>query len=92
MTVRGFMIYALSYLFCGFNIFGSSMFTAFNNGLISALISFARTLVCQIAAVMILPLFFDLDGIWSAIVVAELIAMVLTFGCFLKYRKRYHYA
>lgn len=92
MTVRGFAIYALSYLLSGFNIFGSSMFTAFNNGLISALISFARTLVCQIAAVMILPLFFDLDGIWFSIVVAEFVALLLTFFCFLKFRKRYHYA
>lgn len=92
MTVRGFAIYALSYLLSGFNIFGSSMFTAFNNGLISALISFARTLVCQIAAVMILPLFFGLDGIWFSIVVAEFVALLLTFFCFLKFRKRYHYA
>jgi Na+-driven multidrug efflux pump len=92
MTVRGFAIYALSYLLSGFNIFGSAMFTAFNNGLISALISFARTLVCQIAAVMILPLFFDLDGIWFSIVVAEFVALLLTFFCFLKFRKRYHYA
>ena len=92
MTVRGFRIYAFSFLLCGFNIFGSSMFTALNNGLISAVISFVRTLFCQIAAVMILPLFFDLDGIWFSIVAAELTAMVLTFFCFVKYRKRYHYA
>ena len=92
MTIRGFMIYALSFLLCGFNIFGSSMFTALNNGLISALISFLRTLVCQIAAVLILPIFFELDGIWFSIVAAEFAAMVLTFFCFVKFRKRYHYA
>jgi Na+-driven multidrug efflux pump len=92
MTVRGFMIYSLSFLLCGFNIFGSSMFTALNNGLISAVISFLRTLVCQIAAVMILPLFFGLDGIWASIVAAELAALALTVFCFVKYRKRYHYA
>lgn len=92
MTVRGFMIYSLSFLLCGFNIFGSSMFTALNNGLISAVISFLRTLVCQIAAVMILPLFFGLDGIWASIVAAELAALALTAFCFVKYRKRYHYA
>ena len=92
MTIRGFVIYSLSFLLCGFNIFGSSMFTALNNGLISALISFARSLVCQVAAVMVLPLFFGLDGIWFAIVVAEFAALVLTVFCFLKYRKRYHYA
>ena len=92
MTIRGFVIYALSFLLCGFNIFGSSMFTALNNGLISALISFLRTLVCQIAAVLILPIFFGLDGIWLSIVAAEFAAMALTFFCFVKFRKRYHYA
>ena len=92
MTVRGFAIYSMSFLICGFNIFGSSMFTALNNGLISAVISFLRTLVCQIAAVMILPLFFALDGIWLSIVAAELAALLLTVFCFVKFRKRYHYA
>ena len=92
MTVRGFAIYALSFLFSGFNMFGSSMFTAFNNGLISAVISFVRTLVCQIAAVMLLPLIFDLDGIWMSIVVAELAAVLLTIFCFIKFRKKYQYA
>ncbi len=92
MTTRGFRIYALSFLLCGFNIFGSSMFTALNNGLVSAVISFLRTLVCQIAAVLILPIFFELDGIWFSIVVAELAALLLTAFCFIKYRNRYHYA
>ena len=92
MTVRAFMIYSLSFLVCGFNIFGSSLFTALNNGLISAAISFLRTLVCQVAAVMILPLFLELDGIWFSILVAELTAVILTVFCFIKYRKRYHYA
>lgn len=92
MTARGFRIYALSFLVCGFNIFGSSMFTALNNGLISAIISFLRTLVCQIAAVLILPVFFDLDGIWWSIVAAELAALMLTAFFTVKYRTRYHYA
>lgn len=92
MTTHGFLIYACSFLFSGFNMFGSSMFTAFNNGLISAVISFVRTLVCQIAAVLLLPLIFDLDGIWMSIVVAEFTAVLLTTFCFIKFRKRYHYA
>ena len=92
MTVRGFRIYALSFLLCGFNIFGSSMFTAFNNGLISAVISFVRTLICQIAAVLLLPLIWGLDGIWWSVVAAELTALILTGCCFVRYRKRYHYA
>ena len=91
MTVRGFMIYALSFLLCGFNIFGSSFFTALSNGLVSALISFVRTLVCQIAAVMLLPLVLGLDGIWWSVVAAELAALLLTVYCFWKFKDRYHY-
>ena len=91
MTIRGFTIYCLSFLLCGFNIFGSSLFTALNNGLISAVISFVRTLICQIAAVILLPLIFGVDGIWMAIVAAELAALLLTVFCFFKFRNRYHY-
>lgn len=92
MTKRAFMIYSLSFLLCGFNIFGSSFFTALNNGLISAVISFLRTLVCQAAAVMLLPIVLQLDGIWLSIVVAELAALVLTGVCIFGFRKKYHYA
>ena len=91
MTIRGFKIYSLSFLLCGFNIFGSSLFTALNNGLISAVISFVRTLICQIAAVLLLPLIFGLDGIWWAIVVSESVALILTLFCFFKFKNRYHY-
>jgi Na+-driven multidrug efflux pump len=91
MTVRGFGIYSLSFLLCGFNIFGSSLFTALNNGGVSAAISFVRTLICQTAAVLILPEFLELDGIWLAIVAAELAALLLTAFFFFKYRKRYQY-
>ena len=92
MTKWAFILYSISFLFCGFNIFGSSFFTALNNGLISALISFLRTLVFQTACVLILPLFWGLDGVWVSIIVAELLALILTVGCLVKYRERYHYA
>ena len=92
MTTRGFRIYILSFLLCGFNIFGSSFFTALNNGLISAVISFLRTLVCQTAAVLLLPLALGLDGIWWSVLAAELAAMLLTAWFLVKNRKRYHYA
>ena len=91
MTTRGFRIYILSFLLCGFNIFGSSFFTALNNGLISALISFLRTLVFQIGAVLLLPLLFELDGIWWSVVAAELGSLALTAFFMMKYRRRYHY-
>ena len=91
MTTRGFRIYGLSFLLCGFNIFGSSLFTALNNGLVSALISFLRTLVCQVAAVLLLPLIWELDGVWWSVVAAELAALLLTAFCVVKFRKRYQY-
>lgn len=91
VTVSGFRIFALSFLLMGFAIFGSGFFTALNDGLTSALISFLRTLVFQIAAVLILPLLIGIDGIWMSIVVAEFMAVVLTF-LFLKMKqKKYGY-
>ena len=92
MTKIAFMICSLIFLLCGFSIFGSSFFTALNNGLVSAAISFIRTMVCQVAAVLILPIFFDLYGIWWSVVVAELASAFLTAICIIKFRKRYHYA
>ncbi len=91
MTCRGFRIFSISYLICGFNIYGSAFFTALNNGLISAVISFLRTLVFQLIVVSLLPLFFGLDGIWAAIVVAELLALVVTVQFLIRKRKVYHY-
>lgn len=92
MTENGFRIYAISFLLAGFNIYASSFFTALNNGFISALISFGRTLVFQILSVLILPAIFGLNGIWSSIIVAEALALVLSVTCFVKLRHRYHYA
>ena len=81
----------LIFLLCGFSIFGSSFFTALNNGLVSASISFLRTLVCQVVAVLVLPIFFGLDGIWWSVVVSEVASVLLTAFCIIKFRKRYHY-
>lgn len=92
MTENGFRIYAISFLLAGFNIYASSFFTALNNGFISALISFGRTLVFQILSVLILPAIFGLNGIWSSIIVAETLALALSVICFVKLRHRYHYA
>lgn len=89
MTVRGFRIFSLSFLFAGLAINGSSFFTALNNGLISAVISFLRTLVFQIAAVLLLPLIWGLDGIWVSIVVAEVMAAVLSALFLIIFRKKY---
>lgn len=91
LTLRGFEIYSFSFLFSGIAIYGSSFFTALNNGLISALISFLRTLVFQIAAVLILPILFGIDGIWVSIVIAELMAAVVTGLFLIGKRSKYHY-
>ena len=92
MTQNGFRIYCIAYLINGFNIYGSSFFTALNNGLISAAISFLRTLVFQLAAVLLLPLLLGINGIWSAVAVAELLTLGLTVTFFVINRKKYHYA
>lgn len=91
MTGRGMTIYSLSFLLCGFNIFGSAFFTGLNNGKISAFISFLRTLVLQVLAIIVLPMFWGLDGIWFAVVVAEGLTLVVTFAFLVTQRKRYHY-
>ncbi len=91
LTARSFRIYAFMYLFAGIGIFGSAFFTALNDGLISALISFLRTLVFQVAAVMTFPLIFGIDGIWLSIVIADFLASIITV-CFLAVkRKKYQY-
>lgn len=91
LTQRAFRIYSVMFLFCGFNIFGSSFFTALNNGLVSAIISFLRTLVFQIGCVLILPILLDIDGIWLSVVIAELLSLLVTVFCIFRYRNRYHY-
>ena len=92
MSVRAIRIFSICYLFSEVNTFASSFFTALNNGLISAIISFMRVLVLQVVFVMTLPMFFHLDGIWMSIVLAELCAVIITAVCMIKNRARYHYA
>lgn len=91
ITVSGFRIFAVSFLFMGYAIFGSGLFTALNDGVTSAIISFLRTIVFQIASVMLLPLIYGIDGIWYSIIVAEFMAMTLSFLFIIIKRKRYHY-
>ncbi len=91
MTKQGFTIYSLSFVIMGMNIFGSAFFTALGNGLVSALISFLRTLLFQLIAVLVLPLVFGLNGIWMAIVVAETCALVVTWFFLFANKKKYHY-
>ena len=91
LTVHGFRIFALSYLFVGFGIYGSAFFTALCNGPVSALISFLRTFLFRGGMVLLLPLVLDLDGIWLAVVVADGLGAAVALGLIWGYRKRYHY-
>ncbi len=91
LTERAFFIYSFSFLFAGFGIWSSSFFTALNNGPVSAIISFLRTLVFQVAAVLIIPMFLKVDGIWLSIVVAEFAALVVGMLFLFALRKRYQY-
>ena len=91
MTVHGFRIYSLAFLICGISIFGSSMFTALSNGLVSALISFLRTLLFQISMVIILPMFFKLEGVWWSVVAAEAFSVCVTLFFIIKMRPKYKY-
>lgn len=91
VTVSGFRIFALSFMFMGFAIYGSGFFTALNDGLTSALISFLRTLVFQIVAVLLLPIILGIDGVWWSIVVAEMMAVVFSALFMVIKRKKYNY-
>lgn len=91
LTLRGFAIFSFSFLFSGAAIYGSGFFTALNNGLVSAAISFLRTMVFQVSAILLLPLIWGIDGIWISIVVAEAMAAAVTAMFWIGCRKRYHY-
>lgn len=91
LTVTGFRIFALSFGFMGFAIFSSDFFTALNDGLTSALISFLRTLVFETAAILLLPLLWGIDGIWFSVVASEMMAVLLGSLFLVLKRKKYHY-
>ena len=91
LTTYAMRIYMISFLICGFNMFASAWFTALNNGPVSAIISFTRTLIFELGCVFILPLIFGIDGIWLAVNVAEVLALVLSIALVLFFRKRYGY-
>lgn len=91
LTVKAFRLFSTSYLIIGFNIYGSAFFTALNNGLISAVISFLRTLLFQIVCVYVLPLIFGNGAIWLSITVAELLTLTVTLSMIFTQNGKYHY-
>ena len=91
MTRHAFRLFSLSFLLAGINIYVSSFFTALNNGAVSAIVSFLRTLVFQMFCVLVLPIFFGIDGIWWAMAVAEVFAFILSLSFLIVKRNKYHY-
>ena len=91
MTLRAFRIFSFSFLLSGFGIFGSAFFTALNDGAVSALLSFLRTMVFQCSMVLLLPLVWELDGVWVSVVAAEALAVLVTALFLVGKQKKYHY-
>lgn len=91
MTVHAFRVFSFSFILAGINIFASSFFTALNNGAVSAAISFLRTLIFQSTAVIVLPMIWELDGIWLSITVAEVFALIISVTFLVTKRKKYNY-
>lgn len=91
MTVHAFRLFSFTFLLSGFNIWCSSFFTALNNGAVSAAISFLRTLVFQLAAVLILPIFLKLDGVWISVAFAEVCAFIISLLFLIAKKKKYDY-
>lgn len=91
LTVHGFRLYALSFLMMGVNVWASAFFTALGNGVVSAAISFCRTLVFQVIVIFILPLILGMDGIWLGVGAAELLALGVSIVFLVGEKKRYHY-
>lgn len=91
LMVYGFRIIAISVLFSGITIFSSGFFTALNNGKISAVISMLRTFVLEVGALLLLPVFMGIDGVWWALPIAEILAALVAVYMLMKYRKVYGY-
>lgn len=91
-TVQAYKLYALAFLIMGLPIYLSALFTALNNGVVSAIIAFMRTLVFECGAVILLPLVWGINGIWLSVSVGELAAALLAVGFLVALRKRYGFA
>jgi aspartate--ammonia ligase len=91
LTVRGFHLFSFSFLISGFCMFGSCLFTALNDGIVSAIISFMRTFVFQCSAILIMPFLIGIDGVWWSVTAAEAGAFAVTFIFTIMFRKKYKY-
>lgn len=91
LSTKALRLYSISFCFCGFCIFITSMFTALNNGFVSGLLSLLRTLIFELGLLFLLPVIFGAEGLWWAIPICELLAIISCIICFVIYKKRYNY-
>ena len=91
LTARAIRIYMISFTICGLNMFVSAFFTALNNGLVSAVAAFTRTLIFELGSIFVLPVFLGLDGVWLAVDVADVLALIMSVILLAAFRKRYQY-
>lgn len=91
IAINGFILFSVSYLFAGINMFTSSMFTAFSNGKISAIISFMRTFIFIVIGIIVLPIFLEVNGIWLAVPFAEILSIILSLYYLISQKSIYHY-
>ncbi len=86
IALHGFHIAAASFLMMAYNIFASGWFTALNDGKTSAILSFCRTMVFMVIPVLVLPRFFEMDGVWMALAAGEILSVAMSIFYFIKYR------
>lgn len=91
LTAHAIRLYMLSFMICGLNMFVSAFFTSLNNGLVSAAAAFTRTLVFELGAIFVLPLFLGLDGVWLAVDLADVLALIMSAILLAAFRRRYNY-
>lgn len=91
LAIHGFYLFSVSFLFTGINIFASSLFTAFSNGLVSGILSFLRTFIFLVMSLLLLPNFIGADGIWLAVPLAETVSIIFSVIFIYLYRKNYNF-
>ncbi|WP_300281568.1 MATE family efflux transporter [Peptacetobacter sp.] len=91
LAIHGFYLFSVSFLFTGINIFASSLFTAFSNGLVSGILSFLRTFIFLVVSLLLLPNFIGADGIWLAVPLAETVSIIFSVIFIYLYRKNYNF-
>ena len=91
LSIHGFPIFSMNYIFAGLSIYASAMFTVFSNGKVSAIISFLRTFAFIAVCLAIMPNIIGVDGVWLAVPVAEFLGFIISAVFLFKYRRRYGY-